>query len=498
MKSPFKRVSGAKVGRSVFDLSYEVLMTGDMGKLYPIFCREMVPGDVFDVSHNVVIRFNPLTAPILQQITAYVHTFFVPYRILWDDWEDFITGGADGTEAPTLPNFAGLCSAKSLGDYLGLPVGVTFASRKVQYFPIYAYNMIYNEWYRDQTHVTELALTNQTIQKRAWEKDYFTSALPWQQRGTAPALPISGTIEVDGIDRNITFKNTGDATARELYTANAVAADRVQLGSQPTATNAARWVDPALEVDLAAATTFDVADLRLAFQTQKFLERNARAGARYTEFLGAHFGVAPRDDRLDRPEYIGGMKVPVIVSEVLQTSEEGATPQGNMAGHGIGVGMKRVGKVRAPEFGVVMSVLSVMPKRLYMKGIDRQWIKDDRYDYYFPEFARLSEQPIYNAELYVQNTSADIGVFGYQERFSEMRSSRSLVTSGMRSDFDQWHLGEQFSSLPTLGQTFIECTPRDDPAFAVPSEDQMLIRIGNVVRAVRPMPISSDPGMIDH
>lgn len=499
MNRSFQRVSGARVGRSVFDLSYEHLTTGDMGLLYPIMCREMVPGDVFDYGVNLVIRFNPLTAPILHPVNAFVHCFFVPYRLLDDDWEDFITGGADGTEAPSLPTGTSAASAGSVYDYLGYPLGSAFTYLPPILYPAYAYNLIYNEWYRDQTAITEVALNSTTIKRRAWEKDYFTSALPWQQRGTAPALPISGTIDIDGKDEDIIFTDEGGVQTSR------VSADTFVVKVPDNAVSGdIRWSNPALEVDVSGATTFDVADLRLAFQTQKFLERNARAGARYTEFLGAHFGVKPRDDRLDRPEYCGGLRAPVIVSEVLQTSATGigseTTPQGNLAGHGIAVASQRVARIRAPEFGVCMAILSVMPKRVYSQGLDRQWIKSTRYDFYFPEFARLSEQPIYNGELYLQGASADANVFGYQERFSEMRSSKSILTGEMRpdGDFEQWHLGEKFTSLPTLGQTFLECTPRDTQAFAAPSEHQMLIRVGNNLRAVRPLPVSSDPGMIDH
>lgn len=507
MNRTFQGSRRNKPGKSVFDLSYSVLTSGDMGKLYPVFLRECVPGDVFDVGINLVIRFNPLTAPILQEINAFVHYFFVPYRLVWDDWESFITGGEDGTEAPTLPTMTGPYSIGDLQDYLGFPTGVAMTGVAPVSFPRSAYNLIYNEFYRDQSEIAEVALTSNTVKTRAWEKDYFTSALWDQQRGTAPALPISGVIEVDpqaGALARPTVVTASDSTPRGLTIISSD--DHLEATGYGGSDDAMRWAFTGMEVDVGGATTFDVADLRLAFQTQRFLERNMVAGARYTEFLQGHFGVSPRDDRLDRPEYFGGVRMPIMVSEVLQTSATGigseTTPQGNLAGHGITAGRSRVGKYRAQEFGLIMGILSVMPRRLYYQGVDRQWIKSTRYDFYFPEFAHLSEQPVYNGELWVTtgDGTANQGVFGYQERYAEMRSSKNLLTGEMRGggDFDHWHLAEQFTSLPSLGQTFLECVPRDTDAFAAPSEDQMVMHVGNIVRAVRPMPIHSTPGLIDH
>lgn len=506
MKRPFQTVTPAKVGRSVFDLSYTHLTTGDMGKLYPVMVREMVPGDVFDIGVKLVIRFFPMVAPPLHKVDAYIHYFFVPYRILWHDddpnsgsWEEFIGGGADGTSAPTFPTYSGTPAAGSLTDFLGWPISVALTNLPASYMPVYAYNRIFNEFYRDETNVTEVTASSNSLQRRAWAKDYFTSALPWQQRGTAPALPISGVIDVDPKDTDITVTNELSDPARVLKATYDSAGTYYSLATVNSLTSDSelRWSDPALEVDLSGATTFDVSDLRLAFQTQVYLERNARGGARYTEWLRAHFQVAPRDDRLDRPEYFGGLRAPVIFSEVLQTSETGTTPQGTLAGHGISVASKRIGKYRAEEYGLVMGILSVMPEAMYQQGLDRQWIKTTRLDFYTPEFAHLSEQPIYNGELYMQGAAADANVFGYQEIWSEMRSGKSMVTGGMRSTFDYWHMSRQFSSLPTLGSTFVQCDPRDD-IMAAPGSDQMVIHVGNSIRAVRPLPISSNPGLIDH
>ena len=272
-----------------------------MAQLIPVMCDEVVPGDVFKIGNQAVVRFQPLGAPILHEINMYVHYFFVPYRILWDDWEDFISGGVDGQFADPVPEWEPtLTTEGSLWDFFGFPVGVDPDGAYPLDFPRRAYNFVYNEYYRDENLQTEVALTNEKILNRGWEKDYLTSALPWQQRGTAPALPIAGTTSAKwpgsdyGVSNNLTFK----------------------APAYPNALDGSLAVFNNNTVDLSTASTFDIADLRLAFQIQKWMERNARAGVRYTEFLRAHFGVSPRDERLQRPEYIGGSKAPCIISEV--------------------------------------------------------------------------------------------------------------------------------------------------------------------------------------
>ena len=433
MSKVFQKVGGAKVARSVFNLSYEKKFTCDMGKLIPIMCDEVVPGDILQLGNELVIRMQPLVAPILHEINAYIHYFFVPNRLLWDDWESFITGGTDGTEAPTLPTWEPTDFALgSLWDHMGFPLVDPDGAYPVD-FPRRAYNKIYNDYYRDETLITEVSETQEDILLRAWSKDYFTSSLPWQQRGTAPALPISGTTAAVWASGSFN-QNAGNSN----LSYSATPSDPIgYVNGSPDRDNAlAHFNDNT--VDLSSATTFDISDLRLAFQIQRWLERNARAGARYTEFLKSHFGISPRDDRLDRPEYIGGSKSPVIISEVLQTSSTDATtPQGNLAGHGVTVDKRYVGKYRVTEFGVIMGILSVMPRAVYSQGINRQWLKTTKYDYYFPEFANLSEQAITRAEIYASGVPAENAtVFGYQGRYDEMRVKQNLYASGMRTTFD--------------------------------------------------------------
>jgi hypothetical protein len=496
MNPVFANVAPANVGRSVFDLSYQKKLTCDMGQLIPVQCDEVVPGDVWSMGVEAMIRFQAMVAPIQHEVNVSFHTFEVPYRLMWDDWEDFITGGEDGNDTSTIPTWN--CSDVAVGslwDYLGFPTGVTpDADSRPLDFPKRAYNMIWNEYYRDQNVDSEVTVdTSEDILYRRWEKDYFGSALPWQQRGTAPALPISGT--TSAVWASGTFANAAPPAAAGFNTS---ADTRMWVnGGTPMANALGMFNDNT--VDLSAATTFDVADLRLAFQIQKWMERNARAGARYVEFLRAHFGVAPRDERFQRPIYRGGAKMPVIVSEVLQTSSTDATsPQGNQAGHGMTLGREFTSKFRVSEFGLVMTLMSIMPKAAYSQGIDRQWLRSTRYDFYHPEFANLSEQAILRRELYLNGTKTDNEtIFGYQGRYSEMRAKRDQISGLYRTTFNFWHLGREFSGAPLLNSSFLECDPRKD-IFAVPGEPACNVTIGNRIKALRPLPYVPVPGLIDH
>jgi hypothetical protein len=486
MAKIFNRTGGLIPGRSMFNLSYEKKFTCDMAQLIPVMCDEVVPGDFFQIGNQAVIRFQPLVAPVLHEINMYVHYFFVPYRLLWDEWETFISGGVSGDETPVIPTWSPTDPDEgSLWDYFGFPTGVDPDGAYPLDFPRRAYNLVYNEYYRDENLITEQPLTNETVLNRCWEKDYFTSSLPWQQRGTAPALPIAGI------------------TAAEwpaVSTANLTNVTFDNVAFAPGHANSKNFLENNT-VDLSTASTFDIADLRLAFQIQKWMERNARAGARYTEFLKSHFGVSPRDDRLQRPEYIGGSKAPIIISEVLQTSSTDATsPQGNLAGHGITVSNAYCGKYHANEYGLIIGIMSVMPRSAYQQGINRQWLRRTKYDFYFPEFANLSEQAIENAEICATDVAAhNTGIFGYQGRYDEMRIKHNMVCGQMRSTYDYWHMGRKFDTAtpPTLNDDFVICDPRKD-IFAVPSEPALIVSFGNIIKAYRPLPLSAEPGLIDH
>lgn len=491
----FSTVPPANVPQSAFDLSYDKKLTMDMGQLIPILCDMVLPGDVWSISNRCVIRAQPMQAPVLHEINVYVHYFYVPLRLLWpntevegvltDGFEPFITGGREGDLTPAIPTWSPTNNAiGSLWDYLGFPTGIVPTGRLPMDFPRRAYNMVYNEYYRDANLTDKIALTNENILNRCWEKDRFTSALLEQQRGTAPSFPVTGLLPVD-------------------YPAVAATDQFTMLGSS-TLTGApyntyTKMVLETGRVDLSNAVTFDVSDVRLAFQIQKMLERSARAGSRYTEHLKAFFNVYPRDERMQRPEYIGGSKAPLIVSEVLQTSSTDAiTPQGNLAGHGMSVNNQYCGTYRAVEYGIIIGLLSIMPRTAYQQGVDRQWLATTRYDFYNPLFANLSEQAIERVELYATADANDNAtVFGYTGRWNEHRSKLSQVCGDMRDTFDYWHFGRKFSPTPELNETFVKCVPTKTP-FAVEEEPGFVVNFGNIIKARRSLPYQATPGMVDH
>lgn len=510
--SQYNLTGQSNPGRSVFDLSYQKLFNCELGDLIPVVCDFFEPSSIVSLANEIVVRFNPMVAPVLHEINCEVHYFFAPARILDTgsfDWESFITGGEDGLDSQTIPRWDNLSSSDTakykLWDYLGFPTGVTVPSgdsKAPLLMPKTAYNLIYQEWYRDEN--LQSITSNNNIRKRNWEKDYFSSALPWQQRGTAPALPISGFGDVLGIGNSDQSYPAGGGTRYESDGGSTTYANESKIDT------AATWyikgtglssAYPDIQADLSSATTFDVADLRLAFQIQKWLERNARAGGRYVEFIQAHFPsvkASELDARLQRPEYIGGTRQSVVISEVLNTSATATEAQGNLAGHGLSVDGNGVGRYRVKEYGVIMGILSIMPRLQYSsQGINRQWAPVTKYDFYHPEFANLSEQPIWASELYYNNTVDDDSLFGYQGRYDEHRTKQDMVCADMRDTFDYWHLAEQFTSHPALNSSFITCDPRKD-IFASTSEPNCIVHINNKITAVRPMPIIAEPGYIDH
>jgi len=495
-KKMFDQSDIIRPGRSVFDLSYKKLLTMDMGQLIPVQHDMVFPGDVFQMSNSVMVRIQPMVAPLMHSVSVSYHSFFVALRNLDpDNWADFITGGKLGTDTYTLPRWTPTDStAGSLWDFFGFPVGVTPTDALPLEYLLRAYNDIYNWKYRDENLIDEVDLDDEDIKIRAWRKGYFESALPWQQRGTAPALPVSGSssavfsgnIDVKTGSQNVTIQPDAGSpytvkTTANPFTQTAVTALKTDLDNNT--------------VDFSSATTFDLSDIRLAASIQLYMERNARAGVRLPEFTKAHFGVDMGDHRIDAPEYIGGTRNNITVNEVLQTSETNTTPQGTMTGHGISNRGGKVGTYRAKEHGIIMSILSIMPEAIYQQGVDRQWQPLTRYDFYTPELANLSEQAILQGEIYATGTgSENTTVFGYQGRWDEHRWKRNMVVSQMRDDFDHYHISRQFSSAPLLNQSFIECVPRKD-FLAAPSEPGFLVDCGNIIRATRPMPYMARPGI---
>lgn len=503
----FQNIAPNFPGKSKFDLSYAKLFTCDMGQLIPIMHDEVVPGDVVKISNEAVVRMQPLVAPILHEVNIYTHYFFVPYRLLWDEWEEFITGGEDGQNASTLPRYSIPGSdpepnplEDDLWCYFGFPEGVALEGVGVNVlplqFPWLAYGLIWNEWYRAEEIQDEIDLSDLTElrkpKRRNWEKDYFTSSLLSPQRGNPVSVPISGTLDID-LDVN-QIQDSSPAVNSLFVDGTMGSSTALFVDGDTTARDAARSVLGNLYNVTPTGLGIDIADLRLALQLQKWMERNARAGARYCEFLYAHFGVSPKDERLQKSEYIGGSKQPVVVSEVLQTSSTDATsPQGNLAGHGLSASGNFITNYRVEEYGIIMGLMSIMPRAVYTGGINRQWLRTSRYDFYHPEFANLSEQAIIKAELNFQGGGSDDDIFGYIGRYDEMRTKQDLVCGAMATTFDYWHIARTFPTIPALNSTFLECNPRKD-IFAVQDENGFIVHFQNIIEAIRPLPIISEPG----
>lgn len=513
-------IAGNRPGRSVFDLTYSHITTCEMGQLVPMVCDEMVPGDELRIRSELVIRMQPLIAPCMHEIRAYMHYWYVPYRLLDEDWELIITGGPDGLDDTPVPTWEPTTGAGamngvgSLWDYLGFPPGVDPDGAYPMDYPRRAYNLVYNEWYRDQNLIAEVPLSNESVLNRAYHKDYFTSALPWLQRGVAPALPLSGLASVS-FDGDVYAPLKYDREANDL-TADRTAGNAYFNTIKTTLSTAKsnKLIEALVpksgldlnEIDMSTVGTFTLTDLRYTASVQRALELSARAGVRYTEFLSSVFGVRPLDSRLQRPEYIGGASVPVIISEVLQSSQTDETPQGTMAGHGLGVDAQKSGRYHAEEYGLIIGILSIMPAPMYQQGIDRQWLRRSRYDFYRPEFACLSEQGIEMAEIYATDVAVDNReIFGFSGRFDEMRIKRNRVSGLMRTDLKYWHLGRIFDSAPELNQLFVECDSVTGGAsnplkriFSYPAQPGFYVVLTAKITAVRPIPVVSIPGRLDH
>lgn len=537
MASQFTHVQGNRPRRSAFDLSHEKKLTCDMGQLIPVFREECIPGDTFKLGANVFIRMQPLVAPVMHSIRYSLHYFFVPHRLVqgrnlmeYDssitvpeaEFEELYTGGVDGLSDIVFPlwrTIAGtdpLRSVGSLWDYLDYPVGSAVATNLPNAWDKRAYQLIYNEYYRDENLQPKVSLDDEILRYRCWSKDYFTSALPFQQRGISPSFPLSGFGRVgattysgdpsDPVNPSTWFPFSPSSASTAT---NSIAWRNAGFASVPAITGSASNTSPqtVLAVDLSPATVgFDMNDLRTAVQVQRWLELNARAGVRLVEFIPAHFGVRPPDYRLQRPEYIGGLNAPLVVSEVLQTSSsDTTTPQGNMAGHGITADQGYIGSYHCTEPGFIMGVMSIMPDPVYIGTTDRQMLKRTRYDFPFPEFVHLSEQMISTQEL---SGVEPFENFGYQGRFDEYRTKQNKVCGLFRTDLKFWHLARDFQTVkPLLSGEFVNTAPstigairKDIFAFYAdtPEAAGFLVNLGLLCKAVRPLPWMPTPGRLDH
>lgn len=499
MLNLFNSVKMTRPKNNVFDLSHDVKLSLNMGKLVPTLAMECVPGDKFNIGCESLLRFAPLVAPVMHRMDVTMHYFFVPNRLLWPKWEDYITQVGVVPAFPTIEVLDDSSNYTKLLDYLGcpLPGGITGEPEVYSALPMAAYQMIYNEYYRDQNLISEVNfllsdgdnsgngdLTE--LRTRAWEHDYFTSALPFAQKGNPVAIPI-GTITVDDnfTGAPLFIDNTGaplpDGDIQAAASAIQSSADPGNLGAY----------DP--DGSLVVAPTL-INDLRRAFRLQEWFEKAARGGSRYIESILAHFGVYSSDKRLNRPEYITGTKSPVVISEVLNTTGTVTAPQGEMAGHGVSVTQGKYGNYRCEEHGYIIGIMSVMPKTAYQQGVPKHFTKfNDPFEFYWPEFANIGEQEIFVKELWAHSLAAN-DIFGYTPRYAEYKFQSNRVAGDFRTTLDFWHEGRIFAGQPALNQAFVEA----DPSFRIfavddPNVDHLYCQILHKIRAVRPMPKYGNP-----
>lgn len=535
MSHDFSKIPHADIGRSLFRRSSTHKTTFDAGILIPIYVDEVYPGDTFNMRTSVVARLSTPIVPLMDNLFLDFHFFFVPNRLVWDHWQAFMgekTNPDDTTEylVPTIDWNGETPAGLTIYDYLGLPTDLSSGSYDtvlVNALPLRCYNLIWNSWFRDQNLQDSVEvpkddgpddLAKYTLLRRGKRHDYFTSCLPWPQKGDAVDLPLGTWAPVIGRDSYVPF-DTDTYAMRLRYSENGqLPAGDVRLNlsggnlgrvygadAATTGYNINTSMEPAnLWADLSNATAATISSLREAFQLQRLLERDARGGTRYTEILHSHFGVQSPDARLQRPEYLGGGTAPVNIHSVPQNSNNtnDKTPIGTMSAYGFaaqsGIGFSKA----FVEHGYIIGLVSARADLTYQTGLNKMWSRQTKYDFYWPSLAHLSEQEVLNREIYLQGNSDDSLVFGYQERWAELRYRPSMITGQMRSivgtSLDVWHLSQDFTSLPILGDTFIQEDPPIDRVIAVSSQPHFIMDAYFDLKCARPMPLYSVPGLIDH
>lgn len=522
----FTMIPKADIPRSSFDCQSTHKTTFDAGYLVPVYVDEVLPGDTFKLNMTAFARLATPLYPIMDNMMMDSFFFFVPNRLIWSNWQKFMgqqtnPGDSISYVVPQQVSPAGGYAIGSLQDYMGLPtVGQVSSGQTVSHCAFWprAYNLIWNEWFRDENLQNSVVVdtgdgpdtvSNYTLLRRGKRKDYFTSALPWPQKGTAVTLPLGSTAPLVGSAQ----LKTGSA-----YTGNnngqlsipGTGVQNINIGGA-TGDNGMyiNLATSGLYADLSQATAATINQLRQSFQIQKLLERDARGGTRYTEIIRSHFGVISPDARLQRPEYIGGGSTPLNINPIAQNTATGitggSTPLGNLAGMGTVLAHNHGFTQSFTEHGVIIGLVSIRADLTYQQGMARMWSRSTRYDFYFPAFATLGEQAVLNKEIYVTGTSTDNDVFGYQERWAEYRYYPSRISSLFRSTasgtIDGWHLAQKFTSLPSLNNTFIQDTPPVSRVVAVGSAangQQFIFDSFFDVKKARPMPMYSVPGLIDH
>lgn len=507
----FSRVPKVDIQRSVFNRDHGLKTTFDAGYLVPVFYDEALPGDTFTMDANGFGRLATPINPFMDNL--YIETFFfaVPYRLIWNNWEKFC-GEQDNPGDSTdylVPQTSGTITNSTLYDYFGVPTDTSLSFNNLCGR---AYNLIYNEWFRDQNLQDSVTvdkgdgpdtLTDYTLLKRGKRHDYFTSALPWPQKGEAVSLPlgteapIAGTMAFDDVPNTGNYAQIQDSNGNlKILSTQGAQGDPLYGRNISNGTSY-------MYADLTEATAATINQLREAFQIQRLYEKDARGGTRYTEVIQSHFGVTSPDARLQRPEYLGGGKDRININPIAQTSSTDATtPQGNLSGYGTtGFTGHRFNK-SFTEHSVVIGLACVFADLTYQQGLARHFSRQTRWDFYWPALAHLGEQAVLNKEIYAQGTADDNNVFGYQERYAEYRYKPSNVTGQMRSNFaqslDTWHLAQDFGSLPALNASFIEENPPVDRVTAVQNYPNLILDMFFKLKCARPMPTYGVPGLIDH
>lgn len=532
MNNRFSHVPSADIPRSVFDRSCGHKTTFDAGYLVPVFLDEALPGDSFNLKASIMARLATPIFPIFDNIFMDFHFFAVPVRLVFNNWHKFNgaqdnPGDSTDYSIPTLdtPATTGFV-AGDLGNYLGIPIGL--ASKTVNSLPFRCYNLIYNEWYRDENLQNSVVVdkddgpddvADYVLLRRGKRYDYFTSCLPWPQKSTAVDLPLGTSAPVYG-DGNtlgltdgtytmgLTARNTGAGILEQYDQAYGQAlpftvSNFTASSSSNKALGVVQTGTSGLYADLSTATAATINELREAFQLQKLYERDARSGTRLTEIIRAHFGVMAPDYRLQRPEYLGGGSVPVNIHPVQQTSStDGTSPQGNLAAFGT-VAASNIGFTKSfVEHCYILGIVSVRADLNYQQGLDRLWSRSTRFDFYWPSLSHIGEQAVLLQEIFADGTAADETVFGYQGRYDEYRYKTSLCTGQMSSlaatPLDAWHLAQEFASAPSLDATFIVENPPIDRVIADATDPHFIFDSYFKYKCARPMPVYPVPGLIDH